>query len=119
MEAPRRAFAVSDDGRRARLRIRDLPVIDSFVILGADTTPAVVNLDIEWTPTEEPQRRGQGASVDDTDPAAFTGDFATAEATGSFWGSQLGFAFRSDDEATTEAGFAEFGTQRNGVYLAG
>jgi hypothetical protein len=61
-------------------------------------------------------RRGSGATVPPTDIAAFRGRIATARSTGSFAGEEFGFAFRSD-EASTDAGYAQVGRSRNGVFL--
>jgi hypothetical protein len=52
-----------------------------------------------------------------TDPAAFLGRFPEARATGSFSGSEVGFSFRSNPGADTDGTSAEFGPERNGVFL--
>jgi hypothetical protein len=54
--------------------------------------------------------------VPPTDIAAFRGRIATARSSGSFAGEEFGFAFRSD-EASTDAGYAQVGRSRNGVFL--
>lgn len=61
--------------------------------------------------------RGSGAAVPPEDPAAFEGLLRVARAEGHFTGTELGFEFRA--EGTSEPGaFAEFGSERNGVYLS-
>jgi hypothetical protein len=110
------ALRVSRDGRRAVLRARDVPVLDSFEFAGPNQTPATVSFRVEWQATGPAQPRGRGGAVTPTDPAAFLGDFATARSTASFSGSEFGFAFRSD-EASTDRGYAQLGRERNGALL--
>ena len=110
------ALRVSRDGRRAVLRARDLPVLDSFTFGGANQTPATVSFRVEWRAAEPAQPRGKGSTVAPTDPAAFAGEFAAARSTGRVSGSELGFAFGSE-EAGTDRGFAQLGRERNGALL--
>jgi hypothetical protein len=111
------AFRISRDGRRAKLRAEDAPVVDSFTFGGRNVIPATVSLRVRWDATESPVSRGSGGAVAPTDPAAFLGRFARATSTGTFSGAELGFSFRSDGRATTDRGFAELGRERNGVFL--
>ena len=53
-----------------------------------------------------------------TDRAAFLGTFAPARSTGQFSGAQLGFSFESKRGASSDLGYAEIGTERNGVFLS-
>jgi hypothetical protein len=69
-------FKMSD--RRAVLRVRNLPVIDTFQFLGASDTPALVDFRVEWRASGPAVPRGQGGAVDPTDPAAFLGQIAPA-----------------------------------------
>jgi hypothetical protein len=117
VELPPRAFAVSRDRRHAVLHLRDLPLINTFTFLGPSDTPAVLSMTIEWEALEDPVALGLGAAVPPTDPAAFLGSFAGARSTAHFWGRQLGFSFRTDPGASSDAGYAEIGTERNGVFL--
>jgi hypothetical protein len=117
VQLPDDAFRVSHDGRRARLRARRVSVIDSFQFGGPISVPATVNLDVTWEATGDRQPRGGGSAVPPTDPAAFLARFATARSTASLSGSELGFSFRSNPGASTDRGFAEMGTERNGVFL--
>jgi hypothetical protein len=111
------AFHVSDDGRRATLHSRHLSVIDSFQFGGTTMVPATVSFRITWEAVGERRRRGEGSTVPPTDPAAFLGRFARARSTAHFSGSALGFHFRSH-MATTDAGYALMGHERNGVFLS-
>jgi hypothetical protein len=111
------AFRISRDGRRAKLRAEDAPVIDSFTFGGRDVIPAAVSLRVRWDATESPVPRGSGGAVAPTAPAAFLGRFARARSTGVFSGTELGFSFRSDGRVSTDRGFAELGRERNGVFL--
>jgi hypothetical protein len=117
VELPRGAFSVSRRQKRARLHLRDLPLIDTFTFLGPSDTPAVLSMTIEWDALEDPVNLGSGGAVPPTDPAAFLGTFARARSTAHFSGRQLGFSFSSDPGASSDAGYAEIGTERNGVFL--
>jgi len=63
------------------------------------------------------RQRGSGSSVPATDPAAFRGRLFRARAVGRFSGIELGFAFMSQGQATSDRGFAELGRERNGSFL--
>jgi hypothetical protein len=104
--------------RRARLHVKGICQIDSFVFAGANSTPALVDLSVEWEATGSPEERGSGVGVPPTDPAAFLGTFRTARATGTFAGVELGYGFKTRGKATSDLGFAELGFERNGVFLA-
>jgi hypothetical protein len=115
---PQGAFSMNRKGHRARLHLQGSCVIDSFVFAGANSTPAVLDLSVEWEATGPPEERGSGGGVPPTDPAAFLGTFRTARATGTFAGIELGFGFDTRGEASSDLGFAELGLERNGVFLA-
>jgi hypothetical protein len=117
VELPAQSFAVSHDLRHAVLHLRDLPLIDTFTFFGPSDTPAVLSMAIEWEALAEPVALGSGAAVPPSDPAAFLGSFAKARSTAHFWGRQLGFSFKSDPGVSSDAGYAELGTERNGVFL--
>ena len=111
------ALRVSDEGRKAVLEAEDLVVVDSFTFGSGLATPARLSMHIEWRATGATVTRGQGTKVSPTDPAAFLGEFAVAESTAEFAGSEFGFSFRSDPGVSTERGFAEIGRERNGIFL--
>jgi hypothetical protein len=108
---------VSRDRRRAVLLLHDLPLIDTFTFFGPNDTPAVLNMTIVWDALTDPVALGSGATVPPADPAAFLGRFAPARSTAHFSGRQLGFSFRSDPGVSSDDGYAEIGTERNGVFL--
>jgi len=98
--------------------VKDLPVIDSFQFFGPSDTPALVDFRVEWEATGSPVTRGLGSTVAPTDPRAFLGEIATAVSTASFSGSEIGFEFETIRRATTSPrGYAQIGTERNGVFL--
>jgi hypothetical protein len=104
--------------RRAVLRVRDLPVIDTFQFFGPSDTPALVDFRIEWTATGPLTPRGAGIAVPATDPRAWLGEIAPAVSTGSFAGREIGFEFESNRGASTSPqGWAQIGRVRNGVFL--
>jgi hypothetical protein len=116
VELPRHAFRMSHDGRRASLEAEDVCVLDSFQFGGPVNVPATVSFTVRWEATGPRQRRGKGADVPPTDPAAFLGRFAFARSTGLFSGSQVGFSFTARGD--TDRTFAELGPERNGVFLS-
>jgi hypothetical protein len=115
VELPGDAFKVSHDRRRATLEAKDVCVLDSFQFGGPVTIPASVSFKIHWEATGPHERRGRGADVPPTDPAAFLGRFATTRSAGTFSGSEVGFSFKG--RATTEGGYAQLGPERNGAFL--
>jgi hypothetical protein len=117
MQLPQDAFEVHRDGRVARLRLRVLPLVDTFVFGGSLAIAAQVNIDVLWRATSDPVERGKGAAVDPKSPAAFTGHFAEASCSGRVSGVETGFSFKTG-ELTADAFFAEMGRERNGVFLS-
>jgi hypothetical protein len=99
------------------LQLHDLPLIDTFAFMGPNDTPTVLNMTIAWNALADPVALGSGATVPPTDPAAFLGSFARARSRAHFSGRQLGFSFRPDPGASSDDGYAEIGTERNGVFL--
>ncbi len=105
-----------DDDDSVRLRVSDIPVVDSFVIFGETEVAATVSFDITWTPVSDVRRLTPG-SDDPTDPTNFAAELQFAVATGSFSGSNAeGFSFTATG-ASSEGIFAEMGHERNGRFL--
>lgn len=84
---------------------------------GANVFPSTVDFDVRWDAVGPFEDLGKGEEVDPTDPAAFLGRFAPARAVGRFSGSELGFRFQSDPGASSDRGYAQIGTERNGSFL--
>jgi hypothetical protein len=98
--------------------VQNLPVIDTFQFGGANDTPAVVDIRVEWEATGPAVSHGMGLAVVATDPGAFLGEIAPAVSTGSFSGEEFGFAFESNrGVSTSPRGYAQIGTERNGTFL--
>lgn len=102
VQLPSDAFSLSD--RQAKLRVVDVPVIDSFQFAGPNVVPATVDIEVAWRTVGPPEGLGSGTGVPETDPAAFLGRFAPARAIAKFSGSELGFRFRSNPGASSDAG---------------
>jgi hypothetical protein len=103
------------DSRRAVLHVR-LPVIDSFQFFGPSDTPAIVEFRVEWRATGSAVHVGSGTQVSPTDPRAFLGEIARAESAIMFGADEIGF--EANGRGTTSgAGYAQIGTERNGVFL--
>ena len=95
-----------------------MPLIDTFQFASPLLVPSTASFRVEWDATEPPQPLGSGNAVPATDPAAFLGMLAPARSTGEFSGAELGFSFESKRGASTDRGYAEIGTERNGVFLS-
>jgi hypothetical protein len=104
--------------RRAILHVKNLPVIDSFQFFGPSDTPALVDFRVVWEATGPLVAQGMGNGVPPTDPRAFLGEIAPAVSLASISGEELGFEFESSGRASSAPqGWAQLGTQRNGVFL--
>lgn len=108
---------MSRDGRRAAVHVKDLVVLDTFQFASPFLVPSTVSFRIEWEATASAQPHGSGNSVPATDPAAFLGMIAAARSTGQFSGAELGFTFEGRGAANSQLGYAQLGTERNGVFL--
>jgi hypothetical protein len=106
---------VSRSRRTAVLEVRDVPVIDSFQFFGPDQVAASVSFRIEWSATGRAMMRGKGATVPETDMAAFEGEIAPARsaivASAQEWG------FTCHAKGGTAGGYAQMGDSRNGDCL--
>jgi hypothetical protein len=109
---------MSRNRRHAIVEAKDVPVIDTFQFAGSFLVPSTVSFRIKWEATGPPEQLGSGNAVPATDPAAFLGTFAPARSTGWFSGTELGFSFVSKPGASSDLGYAEIGTERNGVFLS-
>jgi hypothetical protein len=109
---------MSRDGRRAVVTAKDVPVIDTFQSGGSFLVPATVSFEVKWEATGPSRKRGSGKAVRPKNPAAFRGTFAPARSTGQFSGVELGFSFVSKPGVSSDRGYAEIGTERNGVFLS-
>jgi hypothetical protein len=116
LQLPDDALTVSEDGRRATLRVEDLPVIDSFQALGPNTIPASVSFEVVWSARGEALERGSTSPNGPTDPAALSGRSSQrlqpAPSRSASWASA------SPPGASTKDTYAQIGSERNGVHLA-
>ena len=106
------------NSQRGILHIRNLPVIDTFQFFGPSDTPALVDFRVEWHATGPAAAVGMGTLVPPTNPKAFLGEIAPAVSTIALSAEEIGFTFESDGRASTSPrGYAQIGTERNGVFL--
>ncbi len=116
MEVPSDSFRVSRGGRRARFRIRNLPVPDTFFFANNVSVAAEVDIDVTWRATSEPIERGNGTTVPSDAPDAYRGELRDATCRGRAAGRETGFTMKTG--RLTEEGFlAWMGHTRNGVFL--
>lgn len=116
MSIPRNAFKVYKGGRMARLRVRDLPMPDTFLFANNVSVAGQIDVDVKWQATSAPVPRGNGNGVSPDDPSAFLGELAEARCKGRAGGAETGFSFRTG-ELTADGFFAELGRETNGVFL--
>jgi hypothetical protein len=116
MSIPERSFRVRRNGRVARLRVRDLPVPDTFFFANNVSVAAEIDVDITWRATADPVVRGKGTEVPPDDWAAFLGEFSDASCDGTAGGRETGFCFETG-ELSADGFFAEIGHERNGRCL--
>ena len=116
MEIPRNSFQTMRNGRAARLRVKDLPIPDTFFFANNVSISAQIDVDVEWHAISPPVTRGNG--LDATEPFwdKFIGEFADADCSGHGGGSETGFNFKTG-KLTSDGFYASIGYQRNGVFL--
>lgn len=105
----------------ARLHAAGVPLVETFTLFGTSSplgtieTPSTARFDVEWRATGPAVPRGSGSGGPPGEE--FLGEFAPARAVGAFSGSELGFSFETQGMATSDTGYAEIGTERNGSFL--
>jgi hypothetical protein len=114
---PNDAFQMNEDGTAAHLHAKNVRTIDQFAFGGPISIPSTVSINARWRATGPRVRRGKGETVPPTDPAALLADLAFARSTASVAGAEFGFRFRSNPGVSTDRGFAEMGSERNGAFL--
>ena len=93
-------------------------MIDTFEFGAVHDSPALVSCDVKWWATGKSEKQGLGLDAKDDLSQAFDGDLAVADAEGWFSGWGMGYDFKGHGK-TNPQGFAEMGTERNGVMLGG
>jgi len=71
------------EGDTVRLRVREIPVVDSTFFLGPGNTFATASFDLTWT-ASGPVEHFRPLSSDPKDPTNFAGEFRSAVVAGSF-----------------------------------
>lgn len=104
-------------GNKAKLKVKDLPLVESFEFFGPNQVPGTASIDLTWTSTSGRHRRGKGTEVSPEDPAAFIGHFADAKCEGHISADRMGFAFETGPLDATGY-YASMGHERNGAWLA-
>lgn len=112
---PTSAFEVGKRG--ARLRLRKLPLCDSFFFGSGEGVNAQASMTIKWTATTDRIARGMGTDVPPEAPGAFKGRFSDADCVATVRGRETGFGFKTESKLDASAFYANFGEQANGVFL--
>ncbi len=117
MEIPPGSFQRASSGNRAHLKVKDLPMPDTFFYSNNVSVAGSIDVDVMWKATGPHVRRGNGLDPQHPDGwDRFIGHFAEAECVGVGGGGETGFTFETGE--LTSAGFyASLGPERNGVYL--
>ena len=116
MQIPDGSFTVNSDGSRARLRVADLPIPDTFFFSNNVSVAAEIDVDVRWRANSAPVTRGFGDTVPSDDFGAFLDEFSDAAARGTGGGRETGFSFTTGG-LDASGFFAELGYERNGVFL--
>jgi hypothetical protein len=116
VQIPDTALTMGGDGK-VRLRALNVPIVDSFQFFGANEVPATASFDVTWTPVGA-VRHLYPTSANPGGAFNFVADFRLATSEGSFSASNGGFSFTGTATSQAEGGFAEMGTERNGVFLS-
>lgn len=102
------------EGDTVRLRVREIPVVDSTFFLGPGNTFATASFDLTWT-ASGPVEHFRPLSSDPKDPTNFAGEFRSAVVAGSFTVFEGDVTFTGT--VSSEGIFAEMGRERNGSFL--
>lgn len=111
---PANGLQIAPDARSAVMEIKGLAVIDQpkWPEHNAPARPAVMSFRVVWKATDEK------IDFEDKDRHfRFEGCRALARAEAIVEVPSLGFSWKSDPIATSEAKFAVIGTERNGKYF--
>ena len=112
---PNSALKVTRRGRRAKLKLKSLPIPDTFQFANNVSVSAEIDVNVTWRATGGFVSRGLGTSVPDNDPNAMEGEFAEATCRGRGGGRETGFHFRTG-QLSEEGFYADVGYERNGVF---
>lgn len=100
----------------AHLKVKDYPMVESYVFGGPFTVHGTCDIDIRWRAKGPTVDRGKGNDVDSADPAAFLGQFREAKATGQVTGSRPGLDFTAKNLSSIDY-YGSIGPMKNGSYL--
>ena len=117
MDIPEHAFQIRANGRGARLRMRNIPMPDTFFYANNVSVAAEIDVDVTWKATSGVQERGKGTDVPSNSPEAYLGEMRDASCVGSAAARQTGFNMETG-RLTEEGFFAQLGHSRNGVFLS-
>ena len=109
------AFRVGPN--KAVLDLRNTPLCDSIFFGNPQGIASEVSTKLTWRATSAPIARGSGADADPASPAAFSGELSDARCDGSVHGRQTGFNFWTNGKLDATGFYANFGRERNGVFL--
>ncbi|MGI9657509.1 MAG: hypothetical protein ACR2OD_01270 [Gaiellaceae bacterium] len=118
IQVPDHNFWVSKDGRHARLRLRDVCLVETFQFASFFERPAFLSLDVKWWATGDAVPRGEKHIKSDDAflnevAQGFDGHIAPAKAKGWFRTWEEGYEAKS--HGTSERGWAQMGHVCNGV----
>lgn len=104
-------------GRKAELKLKHLPMPDTFVFANNVSVSGAVDVHLKWRAIGPRVKRGKGTDVPPDDWAAFEGHFADAACRGRIGGVETGFWFKTG-LLTEEDFYASLGPQKNGAFLS-
>lgn len=116
MAIPWNAFEVNKQW--ARLRLRKLPLCDSFFFGNCQGVASQVSCTVKWRATTDRIARGEGAAAPPEAPGAFSGMLSDADCTATVRGKETGFGFKTVGTLDASGFYANFGEQANGSFLS-
>ncbi len=105
------------DENRALLRLRKIPLCDSLFFASGLGISATFSCTVKWKATTDRVTRGLGQGGSEADFTRFLGEFSDATCTARARGHETGFGFTTIGKLDASGYFAEFGTEKNGVFL--
>lgn len=115
--------AIPDDSftvgtHRAHLDLRNTPLCDSIFFGNCQGIASEVSSTVTWRAIGERVPRGLGTDVPPDTPGAFLAEFSDAYCEANVRGRQTGFNFWTNRRLDSSGFYANFGRERNGVFLA-
>jgi hypothetical protein len=110
---PETGLAFSDDGKAAKLKMANVPIVDQprWPALDAASTPAFLDFELFFRATDEPVKYENPSQQ-----YRFEGFKANAQLEAAIRVPSIDFTFKTDPLESSRCDFAVMGTESNGKY---